>query len=270
LAIKLRSQYVDTITVASSQEKLTYKFYTTQASAILGFKLGEVNVLQNLTNPGELASWNGVAASETTHFDRYVAVFFNTQDPLLSDKNLRQALTYAIPDKPDVPLRALGPIHPNSWAYNPKIKAYDSDLDRAKTLFQEFKDEGEESETITIRLDTTLAYLDLAEKIKTAWEQLGITVEVHVINFLPDEYQALLAVHQIPPDPDQYTLWHSTQGTNLTKIQNPKIDKLLEDGRKTIDLEERKAIYLDFQRFLLEESPAAFLFFQQTTTLSRN
>jgi ABC-type transport system substrate-binding protein len=61
-------------------------------------------------------------------------------------------------------------------------------------------------------------------------------------------------------DPDQYLFWHSTQTkTNLTQTNNPKIDKLLEEGRQTFDQQERKKIYQEFQKILLEECPAIFL-----------
>ena len=48
---------------------------------------------------------------------------------------------------------------------------------------------------------------------------------------------------------------HSNQtATNISNYQNPRIDKLLEDGRAELTLVERSKIYLDFQRFLLEDS----------------
>jgi len=70
-------------------------------------------------------------------------------------------------------------------------------------------------------------------------------------------------------DPDQYTLWHSSHDTNITKYKNLRIDKLLEDGRQVIDLEERQKIYADFQKYLLDDMPAIFLYFPYTFTISR-
>ena len=87
---------------------------------------------------------------------------------------------------------------------------------------------------------------------------------------VPDQYQAILVTQEIPSDPDQYTLWHSTQTqTNLSHYANPKIDKLLEDGRKESDPEKRKKIYFDFQRYLVEDAPAVFLFHPTTYTIIR-
>ena len=54
-------------------------------------------------------------------------------------------------------------------------------------------------------------------------------------------------------------LWHSTRQENITNLKNPKIDKLLEDGRRMADLEDRKEKYFEFQKVLSEESPVVFL-----------
>ena len=264
-----RGQYILQLDLESLTQKLRYKFYPSETSAMTAYKLGEVDYLEEITNPKVLKDWQNTHTTENVHTDRYVAVFFNTQDALLADKNFRQALTYAIPNKDPGGHRALGPLNPNSWAYNPQVKPYKTDLKRAKELITKIKAEDKEFNP-TIRLDTTLAYLDTAEKIKQAWADIGVNSEVRVITYPPSEYQALLIAHQIPADPDQYTLWHSTQkDSNITKLINPKIDKLLEDGRRTMDQEQREQIYFDFQRFLLEESPAAFLFHPSTYTIFR-
>jgi len=72
----------------------------------------------------------------------------------------------------------------------------------------------------------------------------------------------LLIAQNIPADPDQYSLWHSTQTqTNISQISNPRIDKDLEDGRKATDSAVRKARYQDFQKVLLDHAPATFLYF---------
>ena len=79
-----------------------------------------------------------------------------------------------------------------------------------------------------------------------------------------------MATVDIPKDPDQYSLWHSTQtSTNVSRLANPRIDKLLEDGRIELDQETRKKIYLDFQRFLVEEVPAVFLYHPEYYTIKR-
>ncbi len=129
---------------------------------------------------------------------------------------------------------------------------------------------GEVPESIEIELSTVPSLLPVAEKIKEDWEQLSFKTNIKVVNTLPENFEALLVTQEVPPDPDQYSSWHSTQiGTNISHYQSPKIDKLLEDGRKAKDQEKRKEIYFDFQRFLVEDTPAIFLFHPTLYTVSR-
>mgnify|MGYP003396146845 CR=1 FL=1 len=87
---------------------------------------------------------------------------------------------------------------------------------------------------------------------KSDWEKLGIGVDIQVVPDIPSSFQVLITAQTIPPDPDQYNYWHSTKSTNLTGLKNPRIDKNLEDGRKTFDPKERKVLYFDFQKTLCQ------------------
>ena len=73
----------------------------------------------------------------------------------------------------------------------------------------------------------------------------------------------------LPHDPDQYALWHSGQTNNISKYKSMRIDKLLEDGRSITDAEKRVNIYSDFQKYLIDDSPATFVYFPYVYTLSR-
>ena len=267
--LKLLNQFISKLSIESATNTYRYTFYPTEDAALTGFKLGEVDILEDINEPAKLARWPNVRLTPELHFDRYTAVFFNTKDGELQDKTLRQALTYAIPQKPGDDTRSLSPFSPGSWAYNPQVKPYLTDLDTARELLQKSQEESQSDTLPTIELSTSLIYLPLAEAIKANWESLGITTSVKVITHVPDQFQALLVTHQIPPDPDQYTLWHSSQPSNITGYNSPKADKLLEDGRRELDPVQRKAIYQDFQRFLVEDTPAAFLFHPTTFTVSR-
>ncbi|HPD44968.1 MAG TPA: hypothetical protein PK131_02225, partial [Candidatus Woesebacteria bacterium] len=175
-------------------------------------------------------------------------------------------LAYATPKTKDRHERALSPISPNSWAYNPTVKEYNFDPERAKELLGE-TDLGQLKIAVADR-----QLLNTAENIKKSWHDiLGIEVETQIVNKIdPQNFDAFLAYGGILADPDQYLFWHSTQTqTNLTKFNNSRIDKLLEEGRQTFDPIERKKIYQDFQKYLLEECPAIFLSYPTIYTISR-
>jgi peptide/nickel transport system substrate-binding protein len=155
----------------------------------------------------------------------------------------------------------------DSWVHNENVKTYEYDLEHAKSLLAlDIQDIAE----LKLDLKTTLQYLEVAEEIATNWRDgLGIKVDVKVVPGITNDYQILLADYAPPLDPDQYGIWHSTQKTNFTRFTNLKVDKLLEDGRRTLDKKLRTEIYEDFQRFLLEDSPAVFLFETNTQTITR-
>jgi len=256
--------------INSKQKKKSYSFYPTNQDLVWAYKLGQVDTILDITNTQDLSTWPHTKIVPELETDsRYLAVFFNTQNELLNNKRIRQALSYAIPKTNDNN-RCLGPISPNSWAYNPTIKRYQFDQKHAQKLFQ---DEVSQEQALPINITVTVPeLLETAESIKKSWEEtLGISVKVSLqLGRVEPDFEVLLAYGSIPKDPDQYRFWHSTQETtNLTKLSNPRIDKLLEEGRLTQDPQERKKIYQDFQKFLLEESPAIFLSFPETYTVTR-
>ena len=258
---------LQTLTLELDNARLLYKFYPTENSALTAYKLGEVGILDTLsTIPADIAT-DPATSIVTEPGDKIAALFMNNADTLLGSKTTRQGLAYAIPDKSFGKTRALSPISDTSWAFNDLVKDYAFDEERAKTLFKQ--DVSNPSE-VKIELKTMLPYLDVAESIADNWRKiLGIAVDVKVVSTLTSDYQIILADFTPPRDPDQYTLWHSTQATNFTKYSNLKVDKLLEDGRRTLDTKLRKDIYQDFQRFLLEDSPAIFLFQTENFSISR-
>ncbi len=265
----LNKGVLQSITLESETERLIYKFYPTEISSLTAYKLGEIDIIERLSFlPSDLESDTTSQLEATQNIGSEQSVlFFNNNDVLLSSKSARQALAYAIKDKSFGKERALSPIDKSSWAYNNLVKTYDYDPAKAKTLLaQDIKDISSQK----IELKTILRYLDIAESIAASWrDTLGIQVEVKVVSNITSDYQVLLTDFNPPSDPDQYSIWHSTQSTNFTHFSNLKIDKLLEDGRRSGDLKLRKEIYQDFQRFLLEDCPAVFLFKSGSFTLSR-
>ena len=240
--------------------KINFNFYLSRDNAILALKFGEVDGISDCPPNGDnLNGWPNFSIKKTVDSEKFVAVFLNTQDGLLSTKEVRQALDWAIERKDFPGQMALGPISPKTIFYNPSTKSYNQDLAKAQDLL---KDIPKENRKIT--LTTMPNFQTLAGKLASDWKKIDFQVEIkQVENFDPTkiEFQALLAGQKVSADPDQYTLWHSTQDkTNITRIKSPKIDKLLEDGRKTVDLEKRKGIYQDLQRALADETPAIFLY----------
>lgn len=265
--LKLKGDKLTSISLApvtNSLPLLEFKFYPTETAAITAFKLGEVNVLDRISQVNNFSSWPGVSITPQTYFNFNVILFYNTRLPLLQKRTIRQALAYALPTFPEE--KSSGPVNPNSWAYNSKIKVYSQNLELGKSLLDK---EGLATTSASLTISTFPSFLNYAQNIASAWENLGIKTQVKVESSLPTDFEVLLISQEIPADPDQYHLWHSTQDTNITGFASPKIDKLLEDGRKIIDKEKRLQIYQDFQRYLVEEAPAIFLYHPKLYRIER-
>lgn len=246
---------------------IEYTFFPTEEDAKTAFKLGKIHSIKEISDPSPFDQWPSVKVTKNLHQDRYASLMFNlnTNNPDLKEKQTRQGLAYAIKDKSFGYPRVISSIPENNWAHNSTVKTYDYDHKRA----EEYLDREKNAEPLRFTLSTTSYLLNIAEQIVADWAEYGVEVNIELYNELPEVIDVLLAIREIPQDPDQYSIWHSTQVDQRLAYQNPKIDKLLEDGRKTIDLEERRLIYQDFQRFINEDVPAIFLFHPSSYSIER-
>ena len=65
------------------------------------------------------------------------------------------------------------------------------------------------------------------------------------------------------PDPDSflYVLFHSKGGDSLElRYKNPRLDELVEKGRRSLDVEERVAIYQMAEDIIIDDAPCIFLY----------
>lgn len=259
----VQSLRLDPVTDTTNPSR-EYRFFRTEAAAITAYQLGDIDIIEELSTKESIANWKTAHILDRLRYDRVVALYFNTKDPLLGEKSLRQALGYAVPDLGYE--RAYSPISKNSWAYTDTVKKYLYDESQAKKLLSNAKIS---SRSATLTLTTFSPFVELAQKIALSWTAIGIPTSVQIVNTI-GPFQVFLAGLSIPSDPDQYLLWHSTQqSTNLTGYTNVKIDKLLEDGRKELDPEKRKKIYSDFAKRLVDDAPAIFLYYPTTYTVTR-
>lgn len=242
-----------------------FSFYTTEAAAIAAFKRGDVDTLEDLSAPGDLSNWGKTKITPVVRYNRIVALFFNLKNGQLSERGFRQALGYGIPDLEED--KAVSPIAKTSWAYSSDVRHYTYDENQVAKLL---KNSVEGTKAAELNLSTFSPYEAVAEKISKSWNKLGIPTNVKVVNDVSSGFEILLSAQNIPPDPDQYPFWHSTQSdTNITGYINVKIDKLLEDGRREQDVKVREKIYADFAKRLVDDSPALFLYYPKSYTITR-
>ncbi|PKL52453.1 MAG: peptide-binding protein [Nitrospira bacterium HGW-Nitrospira-1] len=227
----------------------------------------------------------------------YTYMGLNLKHPFFKDKQVRQAIAYAI-DKSeivDVVLFGLGspstgPYVPNTWPYNPNVKKYEYNPEKAMQFLKEagWKDtdgdgildrDGKPFEfTILTNMGNTLR-MNTATIIQWRLAKVGIKVEIRAlewstfINEFIDKrcFQAVILGWSIGLDPDQFDIWHSSKTKekefNFVSYRNPEVDELLDRGRRTFDITERKKAYFRIQEILADELPYIFLYVPDATPI---
>jgi peptide/nickel transport system substrate-binding protein len=227
----------------------------------------------------------------------YTYMGFNLKHPWFKDKRVRQAIAYAI-DKGeivDVVLFGLGspatgPYVPNTWVYNPDVKKYDYDLNKSKKLLKEAGWEDTDGDGILDKDGKKFEFSVLTNMGNRSREQtatiiqyrlkkIGIKMNIRVlewstfINEFIDKrrFETVILGWSIGIDPDQYDIWHSSKTRekefNFVSYNNPEVDALLEKGRRTFNIEERKKAYYRIQEILADEVPYIFLYVPDATPI---
>jgi peptide/nickel transport system substrate-binding protein len=272
-------------------EKVSFYFYPDEGSLIRAYNKGQIDNL-GLVSVQNKSNLQGIRRANIFRLNlpRYFAVFFNqSKSRALSDKTVRLALNHAtnkqeiINQVLDEEGRAINsPIPTGVWGHTDEVKIYEFALEHANNILEaeEWIDEDEdgirekEEEKLEIELITTeLKELQqVANLLQEQWSKIGAQISVKILNIgeiqqehiRPRDYQALLFGEVLGLDPDPFSFWHSSQkkdpGLNLALYDNSTVDKLLRDGRQTLDEESRLEMYKEFQQEVVEDVPVVFLY----------
>jgi peptide/nickel transport system substrate-binding protein len=235
------------------------------------------------------------AFQKAFHRYRYVSnsygyLGFNLRDPRFQDKRVRHAMAHAINKQELIDgvllglgRPAVGPYKPGTWWYKDDMPTFPFDPERAKALLAEAGWKTTNSEGIlekdgqpfgfTIRTNQgNPVRQQTAEIIQRRLRAVGIDARIHIVEWAAfintfirkRDFEAIILGWGLGLDPDQYLIWHSSQTgseeLNHISYRNPKVDALLEAGRRTFDQERRKAIYGELQDVLAEDQPVIFLY----------
>ena len=230
----------------------------------------------------------------------YQYLAFNTKNPKLADKRVRQAFAHLINREEMIQLlfngqavKVNGPVAPAKAHYNKALKERAFDLDKAKALLAEagWKDsdnnkildrmvDGKLEELVVnykynkgnyIRQEVGLMLQEEAAQvgIKINLEEIetGFFEHIHARNF----ELACLGWIQSPGLDDLKQIWHSSSdrpdGSNYVGFAHAEMDQLIDDIRATLDDSKRLRLYLRAQEILHEELPYVFLFSPQERIL---
>jgi ABC-type transport system substrate-binding protein len=225
----------------------------------------------------------------------YYYIAFNMREGhVYANDKLREAFMMCIKHDEDVAaatdnegIPVYADVPPFSWAFNPDVPKYTFDPAGAKKLIEGegyalgsdgiyAKGKQKLSTTLYIRVKRPqrLAFATLA---KDDLKQCGINIDINeadlttvlvpkVLDY-PNEFDTYLGGWSTSLDPDDYSIFHSSQ---ITTKENPEAndfpgwvsaagDKLLADQRQELDQAKRKDLLFQWQVLVHNEGPYMFL-----------
>lgn len=275
-------------------DEIEFKFYPDAASAASAVIRGEADGL--LLEPAmarpeanELASRSGIKVY-TANSTAYNVLYFNNSEPPLNDKAVRTAVAASIDIDALVgdvlggaATAATSPMVPGTWAFNPEIELYEHDPGEARSILEDagwrLSDDGRVRQKGNIELRISLLTDEdpfrgaVADEIASQLAEAGIAAtvvreassELVKDHLLPRQYQAAIFGWDTGPDPDPYPAWHSSQadetGRNIASYRSEDADRLMEQARRTSDLDQRQALYYTFQQIFHDDVPSIVLYF---------
>jgi peptide/nickel transport system substrate-binding protein len=114
--------------------------------------------------------------------------------------------------------------------------------------------------------------LKSAQIIKENLKAVGIEMDIKVLEwqaFLHEfidkkRFEAVILGWALSRDPDLYDIFHSSKTKegefNFISYKNEEVDRLLLEGRRTFDMEERKRIYHRIHELMALDQPYTFLY----------
>lgn len=284
--------------------KIDFRFYPDASSALAAYSRGEVVGVSEIP-PALLdraASQPDLDLFSSLLYE-YTLVVLNNRRPIFADARVRKALIYGLDRQAliDDVLNGQGiiahsPIMPGHWAYEPEVRRYHQDIERARNLLDEagwhraesptlvpqdvalqpspsqnWREKDDQPFAFTLLTDNDPVHQQLAAALADQWSRLDVQVTMRTVpirvrdaDLYNYQFDAVLLKMALPADPDAYPWWHSTQaegGQNFAGFSNFAADEALQQARLVTDRSQRWALYRTFQQIFAEEVPAILLYY---------
>ena len=179
-----------------------------------------------------------------------------------------------------------GVLPPVDWAFNPDLKSYPFDADKAKELLKQAGyDEAKPLSFTFMAYTVPRGYNPAGDRLATAiqeyWSAVGVKADIQTEEWTQyradrraDKFQCSLSGwmgDNGDPDNFLYSLLAgpSAGGANTSWYANPEVDKLLTEAQQVTDQEKRKEIYHKAEQMIVDDAPWAFLGYQKHQVVTR-
>lgn len=242
------------------------------ATRLASLSAGEVDVAVNVP-PDQAESVDALpharlsaAAGTRTHF-----VGLNCARRPFVERRVREAMRWTVDPRPIVEQYLLGRAQalpgilvPMAFGYEGTLPEPRQDPQRARALLRE----AGYPDGLEITLDCEASDKRMAEAIAGSMGAAGVRATVRV--WRRDNLLTQLRRHErdafltswgnssLDPSGILPVLFHSVGYSNYFGYRNPRVDRLLEEGDRTMEPEARASAYREVQRILHEDTPTCF------------
>jgi ABC-type transport system substrate-binding protein len=261
-------------------ERVTFRIVPDAIVRALELRKGSADVEMSSLSPDMipvLAKQETLEVSERPGTN-FAYLGMNMEDAILKHREVRQALAYATDRETlikyllrDEAKQASGLLPPNHWAYEPDVKKYGYDPEKAEKLLDAAgfprKSDGVRLQ-LTLKVSTEEQARTLGAAMQEQWRKIGVKLEVHPeeiatlfsdlgkgqfqISYLrwvganndPDVFELVFHSKRIPPD-----------GPNRGRYRNAQVDALTDGIRTEMNLEKRKELCSEVQKIVAEDLP---------------
>jgi peptide/nickel transport system substrate-binding protein len=215
----------------------------------------------------------------------YNYLAWNTQDPMFSDKRVRQALTMATNRQEIVDALLYGqgqvgtqPLISTIWAHDPTIQPYPFDPDSAIALLEAAgwtdadgdgvreKDGRRLSFSMKTNNDNRLR-VDIATVLQQQLRAVGAEVTPEPLEFnqfieelLDKNFQSAVAGWSVGIKAELEPTFGQGELFNFVSADNPELQRLIVEAELTRDMNAAKEIWSQAQRIIVDEAYYTFLF----------
>ncbi len=215
---------------------------------------------------------------------------YNMRNPLLVDKRVRKAFTYAVNRQEmlssffqDQGTIISGPFAPGSWAYNLDVQPLPYDPQKGIELLNEAGfvkgNDGimeKDGEKLSLSLKVPIEKESEAVKrvvlaFKNYLNKIGVDIKGEFKEwlswkedvFLNHDFDIIFASWVFDDSADISSLFHSSEigpwKNNFGAYSNPEVDSLIVESKLTLDHEKRRTINRKLHAIVADENPYTFL-----------
>jgi len=253
-------------------KEIIFRVIPEATSRVSALELGEVDIITEV--PFEKRA--EVEKSKTTKLVNYYwcqhYIGLNTFEKPFDSVKVRHALNYAIDRQAiidsilnkDGKLQS-GPICPRTFGYDPDLKPYEYNPNKAKKLLAEAGySNGFETE-LSIENDL-LNIQQIAEAIQSYLNKVGVRVNIQPYDpsvmwekYRNKKLHMYIYPWDDPPEPNTYIYPLLNSQARGYYYKNLLVDALIEKGYSTVNREERKEVYHSLCQIVHNDAPWVFL-----------